>query len=162
MRADTLKSPGTRNGQTLRHESANAISKAEIAAGRGSLGTAVDLAAFFTDCASKLSTQVTAAQPNTAQTTAVAAPSTGAAGILVTHTFTIKNAAGAPLSGLDVTVARTGTATGGTVSALSGVTNALGQFVVTTTGTIAGTIIHTITCTYAGATAVKAATATLS
>lgn len=59
MRIETLLSPGLlTNGIRLRTEASKAISSVEIAAGRtpgGKTQTAAALAAFFTDCASKLS-----------------------------------------------------------------------------------------------------------
>jgi hypothetical protein len=58
MRVTTLKSPGIySNGQKLRHEACRAISMAEISARKtpgGKTQSASRLAAFFTDCASKL------------------------------------------------------------------------------------------------------------
>lgn len=62
MRIETLLSPGLlSNGILLRREASKAISGVEITAGRtpgGKTDGATKLAAFFTDCASKLSTLV--------------------------------------------------------------------------------------------------------
>lgn len=59
MRVETLLNPGLlSNGVRVRTEAAKAISSVEITAGRtpgGKTRTAGTLAAFFTDCASKLS-----------------------------------------------------------------------------------------------------------
>lgn len=51
MRASDLPSPGVlSNSQNLRHTAAHAISRAEINAGLGTLGTAAQLSAFFAAC----------------------------------------------------------------------------------------------------------------
>jgi hypothetical protein len=67
MRVETLLSPGLlANGIHLRREAAKAISSAEIISGRtpgGKAPSAAVLQAFFTDCASKLSTLVDTAVP---------------------------------------------------------------------------------------------------
>ena len=67
MRHDTLLSPGPVGvGFKLRHIAAQAISQTEISATRhpgGKTEAAKQLAAFFTDCASKLSTLFDAVAP---------------------------------------------------------------------------------------------------
>jgi hypothetical protein len=166
MKADTLLSPGLlSNGQTLRHQVAHAISNVEVVCGLpGNRSSALALSAFLTDAASKLATLVAEGLVTTAQSTALAVPDTGTLNVTDSvFTFTFENAVGNPVAGLDVTVVRTGTSTGGTLSALTGVTNALGQFVVTVdgVGTTAGTLILTATVANPGALADAVVTDTL-
>lgn len=84
MRLNTLLSPGRlANGVMLRTEAAKAISSVEVTAGRtpgGKTIAAADLAAFFTDCASKLSSLADNTAPTISSRVATSAT-------LVTITF---------------------------------------------------------------------------
>lgn len=163
MRASDLLSPGVlSNGQSLRHESAHAISRGEINIGRNNATTLTALAAYFTDAAARCNEVIADATPTAATSTAVAVPDAAAAGALSTFTFTLLNDESGPVARVPVTVVRTGTATGGTVSALTGFTNGAGEFVVTVTGTIAGTVILTASVDWLGASFTEAATCTYS
>jgi hypothetical protein len=80
MRVETLLSPGIlSNGFLLRREAAKAISAIEITARvtpGGKTRAAAALSAFFTDCASKLSTLTDATAPTMAGSTATVASAT--------------------------------------------------------------------------------------
>lgn len=77
MRIETLLSPGQlTNSIVLRREASKAISFVEIVAGRtagGKVPTAATLAAFFTDCASKLSALHEEVVPTVSSRTATSA-----------------------------------------------------------------------------------------
>lgn len=167
MLASNLPTPGVlSNSQRLRHEAAHAISRVEINAQQSGEGSAETLATFFTACAAACVTAVEATQPLTAESTALFVADAGTAGADVDYVFTatIKNTEGDPIYNVPVTVVRTGTATGGVETALTGVTNGAGQFVVTFNGdtAVAGTVIYTATATKNGESAVVADTLTLS
>lgn len=163
MRASDLLSPGIlSNGQTLRHETAHAISRGEINIGRNNASTLTALAAYFTDAAAHCNEVIADATPTALTSTAAAVPDAAAAGALSTFTFTILNDESGPVSRVPITVARTGTATGGTVSALTGFTDGDGKFVVTVSGTTAGTVILTATVNWLSANFTEAATCTYS
>jgi hypothetical protein len=80
MRIETLLSPGLlSNGIRLRTEASKAISSVEVTAGRtpgGVTSAAGTLAAFFTDCASKLSALIDVTAPTFASGTATATSAT--------------------------------------------------------------------------------------
>lgn len=80
MRIETLLSPGLlSNGIRLRTEAAKAISSVEVTADRSAGGKTIaagTLAAFFTDCASKLAAYLDVTLPTWAGATATAASAT--------------------------------------------------------------------------------------
>lgn len=164
MRASDLLSPGIlSNSQTLRHETAHAISRGEINMGRGSEGTLEDLAAFFTNCALLTNEIITDMTPTAAQSTAAAVPATILADNIETSTvtFTIKNDEGTGLAQIPISVVATGTAVGAVLSPLTGVTNGAGVFAVTVRGPGEGTVILTATVATRGVSFTEAATVTL-
>lgn len=164
MRASDLLSPGVlSNGQTLRHESAHAISRGEINIGRNNATTLSALAAYFTDAALHCNTVIADSTPSAATSTAVAVPTNiDNDGVETsTVTFTILNADSGPAPRIPVTVVVTGTAVAPVVSALSGYTDGSGVFAVTVKGTGLGTVILTASIDWLGASFTEAATVTI-
>jgi hypothetical protein len=164
MRASDLLSPGIlSNGQTLRHESAHAISRGEINIGRNNPDTLAALATYFADAAARCSATIAAATPDAAESSAAALPTTivndGVAESVVT--FTILNEDQEPVARVPISVVSTGTAVGEVLSALTGYTNGAGEFEVTVSGTGAGTVILTASVNWLGASFTEAATVTL-
>lgn len=103
MRADQLKSPGVlANGQTLRHQSAHAISRAELNLAMGGIDTSNKLQEFFQDCIDKLTAAEAAYTPTAAQTTSSVDDATAALNQEVTFTVLVKNAAGTALAGVPI------------------------------------------------------------
>jgi hypothetical protein len=164
MRASDLLSPGVlSNGQTLRHETAHAISRGEINIGRNNADTLTALATYFADAAAKCTATISAATPDETESSAAALPTTidddGVDESVVT--FTILNEDQDPVSRVPVTVVVTGTAVDPVVSALAGYTNGDGEFVVTVSGVGTGTVILTATIEWLGADFTEAATVTI-
>lgn len=164
MRASDLLSPGVlSNGQTLRHESAHAISRGEINIGRNNAETLTTLAAYFTDAALHCNTVVADSTPSATTSTAVAVPTNidndGVETSIVT--FTILNADSGPVSRVPLSVAVTGTSVDPVTSALTGYTDGSGVFTVTVSGTGLGTVILTASIDWLGASFTEAATVTI-
>jgi hypothetical protein len=97
MRIETLLSPGVlSNGFMLRNEACKAISAVEITAGRtpgGRIPAAAALAAFFTDCASKLSALYESVVP-----TVVSRVAASATQVNITYSETMDQTVTPPLS----------------------------------------------------------------
>lgn len=155
MRADQLLSPGVlSNGQSLRHESAHAISRAEINLSNGVPSTATDLKAYFTACADAITAAEAAAKATSADSTLVADDLTAALAQVVLVTFTAENAAGQPLANIPVTFSfdPTSTATGRTMSVLSGVTGSAGQLTTQVAASGAGNMVVDADVSFLGVT----------
>lgn len=165
MRASDLLSPGVlSNGQTLRHESAHAISRGEINIGRNNPDTLAELATYFADAAAKCTAVITASTPDALTSSALAVPDAIAADGVAESvvTFTVLNEDSGPVARVPMTVVVTGTAVGPVVSPLSGYTDGAGEFVVTVSGAAAGTVILTATVDWLGASFALTDTITLS
>lgn len=164
MRASDLLSPGIlSNGQTLRHETAHAISRGEINIGRNNADTLAALATYFADAAAKCSATILAATPDETESIVGAVPTSIASGGVEESvvTFVILNESTDPVPRVPVSVVVTGTAVDPVVSALTGYTDGDGKFVVTVSGEAAGTVILTATIDWLGASFTKVATVTL-
>lgn len=164
MRADQLKSPGIlSNGQSLRHQAAHAMSRAEINLSHGAGESATVLAAFFTDCAAKLAAAATAATPDATGTTIAIDDNTLAVEQEATITLTVKNAAGQVLNNVPVvwSLDAASTAAGRSIVSKQDVTSngGVATCVVKSTGT--GTILVDADIAFLGATFNETVTATV-
>jgi len=165
MRASNLLTPGVlSNGQTLRHETAHAISRGEINIGRNNADTLATLATYFADCAAQCTATIAASTPDELASSALAVPDAIAADGVAESvvTFTVLNEDTDPAPRIPITVVVTGTSVDPVVSPLTGYTDGAGEFVVTVSGDSAGTVILTVTVDWLGASFVLTDTITLS
>lgn len=164
MRADQLKSPGIlSNGQTLRHQTAHAISRAETNLGHGAGDAAAKLIAFFDDCSAKVAAAVTASTPTAAQTTIAIDDNTLTVGQEATVTLTVKNSADQVLNNVPVvwSLDAASTAAGRSIVSKQDVTSNGGVATCVVKSTDTGTILVDADIAFLGATFNETVTATV-